>query len=189
MPLCRRMGLAAPDGLSLGGTLQGEVGYSNAGGFSGGATITDAVATLPNLPPIRASLARLAISGSSIHFDPATIETSDQGTLEASGDYDASTQRVLTTLTAVEVRLAPLKEAVSKWFGQPSALFAFSDGTVTGEMIYTQQGPDPALWSGQLQIKDASVQPEGLAVPLQQFNGRVLFGESTLDMPRFSAAS
>jgi hypothetical protein len=139
------------------------------------------------LPPIRASLARIAISGSSIHFDPATIETPDEGTLEVSGDYDPSTQRTVTTLNAAGVRLGPFKETVSKWFGQPSALLAFSDGSVTGEMIYSHQGSDPALWSGQLQIKDASLRPDGMAVPLEQFNSRVLFGESTLDMPRFSA--
>lgn len=187
LPLCRRMGLAVPDGLSLGGTLQGEVGYSNGAGFSGGATIDNAVATLPNLPPIRTSLARIAISGSSIHFDPATIETPDEGTLEASGDYYPASQRVVTTLTAVEVKLAPLRETVSKWFGEPSALQPFTDGTITGEMIYTHQGSDPALWSGQLQIENGSLQPDGVAVPLRQFNSRVLFEDSSLDLPRFSA--
>jgi hypothetical protein len=187
LPLCKRMGLAAPDGLTLGGTLQGEVGYSNSAGFTGGATIQNAVATLPNLPPIRAPLARIAISGSSIHFDPATIETADRGTLEASGDYYPATQRVVTTLTAVEVKLAPLRDTVSKWFGEPSALLPFDDGTITGEMIYSHQGSDPASWSGQLQIKDGSLQPDGLAVPLHQFDSRVLFEDSTLDLPRFSA--
>jgi AsmA family len=187
LPLCKRMGLAVPDGLSLGGTLQGEVAYSNSSGFSGGATIQNAVATLPNLPPIRAPLARIGISGSSIHFDPATIETPDRGTLEASGDYYPATQRIVTTLTAVEVKLAPLRETVSKWFGEPSALLAFNDGTVTGEMIYSHQGSDPASWSGQLQIKDGSLQPDGLAVPLRQFNSRVLFEGSNLDLPRFTA--
>ena len=187
LPLCRRMGLAVPDGLTLSGRLQGEVGYSSSSGFNGGATIDNAVATLPNLPPIRTSLARIAIYGAAIHFDPATIETPDQGTLEASGDYYPGTQRVVTTLTAVEVKLAPLRETVSKWFGEPFALQPFTDGTITGEMIYVHQGSDPALWSGQLQIKNGSLQPDGVAVPLRQFNSRVLFEDSSLDLPHFSA--
>jgi hypothetical protein len=187
LPLCKRMGLAAPDGLSLGGALDGAVGYSNDTGFNGGATITDAVATLPNLPPLRAALANIRVSGSSIHFDPATIETADDGTLQASGDYFPATQRVVTTLTATDVRLAPLKETVSKWFGQPPGLAAFDDGVVTGEMTYRHQGAEPALWSGQFEITGAQLEAEGLAQPLQQFDSRVIFNDATLDIPHFSA--
>ncbi|MGC2658900.1 MAG: AsmA family protein, partial [Bryobacteraceae bacterium] len=187
LPLCKRMGLAVPVGLSLGGMLQGEVAYSNGSGFSGGATISNAVATLPNLPPIRTALARIAISGSSIHFDRAVLETPDTGTLEVSGTYDPAAQSVVTTLTAIELKLVPLQETVSKWFGEPSALLAFDSGTATGEMIYTHVGSDPAIWSGELEIKDGSLAPDGVALPLRQFNGRVVFGATTLDLPRFTA--
>lgn len=83
LPTCKRMGLPLPDDLTLSGTVDGAIGYSNRAGLAGGLALSDLVATLPNLPPLHAAIASAKVSSTGIHFEPTVIETSFGGTLRA----------------------------------------------------------------------------------------------------------
>ncbi len=187
LPLARRMGLSVPDGLSLNGALDGAIGYSNRAGVSGSIGVTDAVATLPNVPPLRVALANATISGDCIHLDPATIQTVSGGTLQAGGDYYLSTRRVVAYLNATDFPVATLKSTVKAWFAVPAALEVMNDGMMSGQLVFTNTAAGPSSSSGQFQFTEATLNPPGLAVPLKNSAGRVTFDSANVDLAHFSA--
>ena len=192
LPLGKRMGLAFPPDLEMKGSLDGVVGYSNASGLEGGIAITNAVATLPGIPPLRSAVANVRVSAGNIHIDPAILEAGVGGTLRAGGDYNLSSQRLAATLSVDEFPVRALKTTAQTWFGAPAALTSLTDGYVTGQFRYSSEergdnNVEPAAWSGQFQFSNAILAPPGIAVPLKQAEGRAQFGPSTFDLPHFSA--
>jgi AsmA family len=194
LPLGRRMGLSLPAELQMRGALDGVVGYSNSTGLAGGVAITNAVATLPNIPPLRSAAAKVTISSDNIHIDPAILEAGVGGTLRAGGDYSLSNQHLIASVSADAFPVAALKSTIQTWFGAADALSIWSDGDVTGQFAYNYQGPDrnmpaiPAAWSGKFQFSNATFNIPGLGLPLKHAQGHASFNASTFDLPHFSAA-
>lgn len=193
LPLGKRMGLALPAGLQMSGTLNGVVGYSNSSGLAGGVAITNAVATFPEIPPLRSAVANLTILPDSIHIEPAILQAAVGGTLRAGGDYSLSTQRLTASVSADAFPVAALKSTTQAWFGAPNALSVWSGGYVTGQLTYEYQrpgagaAPKPAAWSGQVQFSSATFDIPGLGMPLKHAQGRASFTASTFDLPHFTA--
>ncbi len=185
LPFGRRMGLSLPQGLALNGTLEGFMGYSSDAGMAGRVAVRDATATLPDVPPLRASLVTASISGDRIHLDPAVLQT-DHGTLQAGGDYYTSVPRVVASLMAEDFSIDALKSTVGAWFGTPSCLVMLNTGALTGTLDYMHDGSQPPSWSGHFQFTDASLNPPGLAIPLEHSQGRVAFDDTTFDLDRFA---
>ena len=194
LPLGRRMGLALPQDLVMKGMLNGVVGYSNRSGLAGAVSIQDAVAALPDTPPLRVAAAAVTISPDRIHFDPAAVQTSAGGDLQASGDYYLSGRRVQAVLNAGEFPLNPLKNTIGAWLEMPAAVAALRGGLVSGECTYAHElssseagNLTPPSWSGQIQVANATLDVPGLAFPLKRFNGHVAFAGPVLKVSRFSA--
>lgn len=196
LPLGQRMGIALPEGLSLAGSVDGAVGYSNdRGGLSGGVSIQNVIATVPDLPPLRSASADATIWPDHVHFDPAIIQTSAGGTLRAGGDYYFSGELAHASLSADHFAVNALKRTIAAWFGAPPALAAFAGGDITGQLNYSRSSDtDPAAdpgapsWSGQFQISDGTLDLPGLAMPLNHAQCRIAFDPRTLELSRFSAA-
>ncbi len=189
LPLFRRMGFAVPPGVALSGAINGVVGYSNASGLSGEVSIHDAVATLPNIPPISAAGADLKILPDTLHLEPATLQTTGGGTMQVGGDYRWDNQRLAAAITVNNVSVQTLKNTAQAWFGEPPALAAFADGdsgTVTGQLQYGYSAGSGG-WSGEFEFSNATLSAVGVAMPLQQAQGKLVFTPATLDVPHFTA--
>jgi hypothetical protein len=192
LPLAKRMGLTIPQDAQLTGTLDGVIGFSKASGLQGGVEISDAAATLPNVPPLRSPSAHVTISGDRMHFDRAAIETDVNGTLAASGDYYLASPRIEASLTATAFPVAALKRTMAEWFDPAGAFSAFSSGELSGQFSYAHDlSPGDALqspaWSGDFQFANSTLSLPGLAVPLEDAQGRAVFNRSTFNLERFSA--
>ncbi|MGA8030650.1 MAG: AsmA family protein, partial [Bryobacteraceae bacterium] len=186
LPISRRMGLVIPENLAMKGVLAGDVGYSNNTGLSGAVAINNVEATLPNLPSLSAELVKMSISAERVHFEPAIIQTSAGGTLQAGGDYYLSTRHVTASLNADQFPVHALKSTADAWFGSPAALALLEDGNITGQLTYQHEGASPETWSGQFQFADCDLKPPGIAIPLTHSEGHVAFDNSTLELTRFS---
>lgn len=194
LPAGKRMGITVPEGLSLAGSVDGAVGYSNTGGLSGGLSMQDVVATVPDLPPLRSAAASATILSDHVHFYPAIIQTSVGGTLRAGGDYYFSGDAARASLSADDFAISALKNTVAAWFGTPDALAAFTNGNITGQLNYARSTEgDPSgdinkiSWSGQFQLADGTLNLPGVASPLKNAQGRITFDPQTFDLSRFSA--
>ncbi len=187
LPLGRRMGLSLPRDLALKGTLEGFVGYSSDSGVAGRIAVRDAIATLPDVPPLRASVVTASISGDRIHLEPAVLQT-DRGTLQAGGDYYTSTPRVIASLNADDFSVDALKSTVNAWFSAVPGMTMLNGGAVSGTLVYKHEGAQPASWSGQFQFTDATLNPPGIAVPLEHSQGLVTFDDTTFDLDHLSTS-
>ena len=195
LPLGKRMGIAFPAGLQMDGSLNGVIGASNSGEANsmivhGGVMVSDAVANIPNIPPLRSALARITIDGNRIHIDPSILQTDSGGTLRAGGNFDLATQKMDADIDVDEFSIAAFKQTTNAWFGSPQALALLTSGTLTGRFQVKfgaalpdgdQRGP---VWSGQTELSDATLSLAGLAEPVEQFEGRAVFDETTFDLPK-----
>jgi hypothetical protein len=185
LPFAKRMGLAIPQDLAMTGSVDGTLGYSNAGGLSGDFAIRNATATLPNVPPLHAAVVNAIVTSDRVHFNPAMLDA-PTGTLQASGDFYLLTPTVIASLGAQDFPVETLKGTVDAWFGAPPALGILNGGNVSGDLSYRREEGAAALWSGQLEFAHATLNPPGLGVALEHSEGRVAFDDSTLDVSRFS---
>ncbi len=190
LPLFRRMGFGVPAGVALSGAINGVIGYSNTSGLAGEVSLHDAVATLPNIPPISAAGADLKILPDALHLEPATLETTGGGTIQVGGDYRWDNQRLAAALTVNNVSVQTLKSTSKAWFGEPPALSAFSDagnGSITGRLQYDNSAGAAGGWSGEFEFSNATLSAVGVAVPLQQAQGKLVFTPESLDVSHFTA--
>jgi AsmA family len=185
LPLGRRMGLALPENLEIQGAMQGTIAYSNSTGLGGTVSISNASATMPNVPPLHAQVVTATVFPDRIHFDPAVIDT-PEGNLRAGGDYYLSSSRSIAALNVTDFSVDALKNTVGAWFGTPSELALLNGGRMDGTFNYLHQQPAPPDWSGQFQFTDSTLQPDGVAVPLEKAEGQVAFDASSVDVTRFS---
>src|ERR1700685_3131472 len=163
------------------------VSYSNHSGLEGGVSLKNVVVTLPNLPPLRTALTSANLFPDRIHVEPAVIQSSSGGSLQAGGDYYFFSQRLVAALSTDGFSWAALKNPPEAWFGEPPAFAGVHDGTITGRLIYASEPQAASSWSGQFQFADASIGAPALALPLEHSRGRVTFDSSTLNVDRFSA--
>ena len=187
LPLASRMGLSLPDDLSLTGTLDGTVSYSEQGGLSGKVTMHNLATTVPGASPLTASTAAVDISSDHLHLDDTTFQTSDGNTLEASGDYFPETREVDARLHLTNAPLNVLKNETSAWFGEGVILGMITGGQVSGRLGYTHAGHDPALWSGQVAFTGATLTPPGLASPLRHSSGHLSYRGPDFQIDNLSA--
>jgi hypothetical protein len=187
LPLARRMGLGLPDGLSITGTANGAVGYSNRHGWNGALEFSGLTASLPDLAPLKASDAVVSVEGGRIHFAPVLLDTDFGGKLEASGDYFPDTRTVAAAVNVSDAPLSDFSRMIEPWFNAPPVLPAFSKGTITGHLDYRHQLPGDPIWEGQFQIAKAEFEPTGLSMPLKQFSGRFVLSGANVTVTRLSA--
>ena len=191
LPLGRRMGIALPAGLEMDGALDGVVGFSNSAGLEGGVVITNAVAKVPDMPPLRSASANVTISANRIHIDPAILQSDFGGTLRAGGDFDLTTQDMTAEISADQFSAVAFKQTTRAWFGNqpsgsPEALSMIEDGNLSGHFVVASGPKDKPSWYGQVQLTNATVAVPGAAAPVKRLQGRATFDENTFDLPHMS---
>ncbi len=188
LPLARRMGIALPAGLKMDGSLDGVVGLSNSSGFEGGLVITDAVADIPEVPPLRSASANVTISNNLIHIDPAILQVEPGGTFRAGGDFDLASQSMTVRIAADQFSISAFKQTINAWFGSPPALALATAGNVSGTFQVSDSSAHKAIWSGQMQFTNATASIPGVDGPITHLAGKAAFDEDTFDLPRFTGA-
>ncbi len=187
LPLAQRMGVWTPAGLGLNGTLDGIVGYSNRAGLGGGVALNDLAVTLPGAPALQVKRTTATIGSSNVHLDPTVVTSDGKNILEASADYSPSTRSVEVAVTADHGDLKVLSEVLRSWFTDFPALSSFDQGVVTGQIHYSHDTLADPVWSGMLQVSDATLRPAGLTDPVTDLSARISFDELGLDATRVSA--
>ncbi len=186
LPLGRRMGIALPAGLKMDGTLDGVIGFSDSAGLEGGVVITNAVANIPDVPPLRSASANVTISPNRIHIDPAILQSNSGGTLRAGADFNFGTQEMIAEITADQFSATAFKQTTDAWFGSPEALALITEGMLSGQFVVTNSPKKKPVWAGQMQLADATVAIPGAALPVTHMAGKATFDEDTFDLPKFT---
>ncbi|MGH9640465.1 MAG: hypothetical protein ACRD3Y_10415, partial [Bryobacteraceae bacterium] len=186
LPVARRLGMPLPDSFTAAGTLNGSVQYSSAKGLSGTLVMEDLSASVAGQPRFQTGVASATIASDHFHLDPATVQQTGSGTLEAGGDYYFSSGRVVATLEAKQFSAAALKETLTTWFGSPWALDPIEEGRLSGEVKYAHQGDEPAAWSGAFRMNHATLKLPALSHQITDCSGRFRFDDSDFSLTHFS---
>ncbi|MBV9497921.1 MAG: AsmA family protein [Acidobacteriaceae bacterium] len=194
LPFAKRMGINLPQDVSIAGRVDGAIGYSNGTGLAGGLEIKDALAKLPDMPPMRTDSVLATVLPDHIRFDPAIIQTSSSGALRVAGEYYFSGEKAIASLSAQAFPVKALKQMADAWFSNPDALGALTAGAITGQLEYsrdqtasTQLMEEKPSWSGQVRLINGILTIPGLASALDQAQGRIAFDNSTFDLTHFTA--
>ncbi|MGA7410812.1 MAG: AsmA family protein [Bryobacteraceae bacterium] len=187
LPLAQRMGIWSPAGLSLAGTLDGVVGYSNRAGMEGGVALNDLAVTLPGVPALEVKHATATISSGNIHLAHMAVSSDGKDVLEASADYSPDTRSVAVSASADRGDLKVLTKVLRGWFTDFPALSSFEEGAVTGQIHYSHDASAEPVWNGLLQVSDGTLQAAGLMDPVTNVSARISFDELGLDATRLSA--
>jgi hypothetical protein len=186
MQLARHMGAELPPGLELSGTLDGALGYSGRERLQGELAFHDTAVTIPDSPPVRFEQARIVFDHGQVRLAPALVRTAndDQAQIEASYAINEGTVylSISTEAMKVESLRAQVALAAVPWLEQVGA------GQWSGRLNY-HSGAGSAGWTGNLQIKNATVPVPGLAHPIEIASARAEMGGARVVLDRIDAAA
>lgn len=176
MQLARDMGAQLPPKLQVSGTVDGAIGYSGEGSFQGTLGFHDAALTIPDSPPVRFEHAYLVTDHGHVRLSPAEARSGEDDRAEIEADYGIDTDTLDLSIVTESMKVSSLRLQVAlaavPWLEQVTT------GEWSGELRYHREparqtaaqpaGPSHiAAWTGDLQVKDASIAVPGLADPLQ----------------------
>lgn len=168
MQVARDMGAQFPPKLQLGGTVDGAIGYSGQGSFQGTLGFHDASLTIPDSPPIRFEDAYLVMDHGRVRLTPAFVVTADGERAALEGDYGIDDETLELKISTDGMNVASLRAQVA--LAAIPWLERLESGRWSGQLLYRlgpkNSAPGISAWSGDLEVKDASIKTPGLADPL-----------------------
>ncbi len=164
----RHMGWSPPENLTVGGSMSGSAAFNQREGISGRVTLSDATLTLPDEEPLRAPEAQIEIGGGAVRMAPAVVHIGETQSAEVRGSYTLAAPR------ALDVRIAAqgLSVASMRSFGLAAipVIEQTPQGTWEGWARYRNQdvqGNPREEWTGESKLRDARIQIDGLAAPVE----------------------
>ena len=158
--IARQMGGEFPDKLTAGGSVSGQIRYTQPGGIAGELELRDASLSLPDAKPLRASSASVSIREGSLYLDSATVEIGDKESAELQANYRIEEPRGL------DMRIATrgMNVVDMRSFGLASIPLLDKTATGTWRGWARYRSGD---WSGEYDLQNARISIDGLADPLR----------------------
>jgi len=176
MELARHMGAELPPKLKLSGTLDGALGYSGEGGLQGELAFHNPALTIPDSPPLGAEQAHVVFDHSLVRLTPAVVRTADQDEARMEAAYSLDEGTLDLKISTGAMKVASLRSQVAlaavPWLEQVRS------GEWSGQLAY-HRDVSKSGWTGDLQLRDASMQIQGLADPLE-----IAAAHAQIDGPR-----
>jgi hypothetical protein len=184
MDLASHMGAQFSPGLSLSGTMDGELDYGTQGEFQGQVAFHGAALTIPGSTPVDFEQASLTIGKGHVRLAPAVVRTSDGEEARLEADYDMGAPSLDLSIAADAMRVVSLRSQVAlaavPWLEQVTS------GRWTGLLRYHSDSAASG-WSGRLQLADAEIPVPGLADPLRLVTARVRIDGARVTLDRLTA--
>ncbi len=166
----RHIGAPIPAGATLNATLDGEIGYSRAGGVQGQLVLNQGSFQLPQGAPTEFGVAPLEIHNSDVRFGPAEIRFDRDQSAQLQIFYGLNTRTVVLELETGALSLAQTKPLIARWLGPGSMplLEQCRQGNWKGTLIYERKDQEgPGAWTGVLDLQATQMDLPGVAVPLR----------------------
>lgn len=186
--IARHLGATLPDKLAAGGSLSGEVQYSEADGLAGKVALQDASVTLPDGHPLRAASAALEIDHQTMSLEPSTVSVGANESAEVEGTFS------LENAPSLDLKITTRALSVSdmRSFGVASIplLDQTPQGTWRGWARYQLNGgasDQTGQWSGEYELQNARIPVEGLAEPLRVQSAAVTLNGKRIAVSRIRA--
>lgn len=179
LDLARRAGVPLAAGLTLEGTLSGEIELAGPNGaLTGAAQFTKLEVGLPNALPIRFPTASFTLRGGEIRLGPATAELEGDGRAEIEAVWSPLRSTAELKLATRRMKVEQLTSAWGKLFGgsQVPLLSDCRSGFWGGAAVYRRSEQGKESWSGDLRLTEAAFPVAGLAAPVTIDSAKVTLG-------------
>ncbi len=173
MGLALHMGVPLPPGVTLSGTMDGAMVYTQGGRLQGELGFHDTAVGTPDSPPVRFEQAYVILDSGHARLSPAVVRVgealapaspgapADQAEIEA--DYNLSGNIFDLTIHTESMPVAALRAQAAlasvPWLEQ------VNEGTWSGDLHHHRE-PGKSLWTGKVTIHDAQMAVPGLADPV-----------------------
>jgi hypothetical protein len=157
LKIARSMGATYPEQVAAEGKVSGSLIFN--GGLSGVLALEEASLTLPGAAPLRASEATVNIAQGTVRLGRTVVQAGESQSAEVEGSYSLSEPRELD----VKVTTRGLNVADMRSFAMAAipVLRETSKGLWRGWARYRAD-----KWSGEFELRDASIHVEGIAEPV-----------------------
>jgi hypothetical protein len=160
----RHMGMALPEGVQVEGKLNGAIGYSRPGGFQGRLAAVDATLRAPATPVLKFESAEVVIDGGVVNIGPSRVEAEGGQTAELTAEYRLDDSAVDVKIATAGMAAAEIQKGVGV---QVPVLGGLQQGTWKGALRYQRSGSEEGAWTGDFDVRDATVDVDGLAEPVR----------------------
>jgi hypothetical protein len=186
LQVARHMGVMLPRNATVGGWVEGVVGYAAPGGVQGELGFYETRLALPGSPPLRFEEARLLFDDGSVSLLPSAASTpeGERATVEGrwtwnSGAWDF---RVATASMDVSALRAQAALAAVPWIEQ------LQSGTWSGELRYrfVPEDREATGWRGRVSLTGAALPVPGLAAPIRLESAQASIDRARVSLDRMS---
>ena len=153
-------GATLPENLTVDGSVSGTAYYNQRNGLSGQLALTEASLTVPDREPVKASEARVTVIGTAVRLAPTVVHIGENQTAQIDGIVTLTEPRTID----LTINTKGLSVAAMQSFGL-SAIPIIEQtprGTWKGWARYREAG-----WSGESELRDARIQLDGFADPIE----------------------
>jgi hypothetical protein len=185
MDLARHMGVELPPKLNLKGSIDGAIGYSDAGSFQGEMAFHNTVLTIPDSPPVRFEQAALMFGQGHAYLKPAVVRVGEQDQAQVEADFEMGTGALDLEISTTGMNVASLRAQVAlaavPWLEQVQS------GNWSGQLHYRLDPAAQSGWTGKLTLTDAVIPIQGVESPVQLSSARALIDHARVSIDRIDA--
>lgn len=165
----RHMGAALPADVIAEGKVNGAIGVASPGGLNGELAFTDTALRVPNSGSVHMPAALLVIADRQVRLEPTEVTLENGHTARVEARYSAAQRVFSAAITARALSAADLRTGTARILsaGAIPMIAACRQGVWGGVLEYVQKGDEPALWTGHLELQNATLDLPGVAAPLR----------------------
>jgi len=184
MQVAEHMGVRFPEGISLGGFIDGAIGYSGQANWQGALALHEASLAIPDSPPVRFEQAQIVLDQGHIRLAPALVRTADGGQAQVEADYLLDRDTLDLAISTASMQVSSLRAQVSlaavPWLEQLRT-------GVWGGMLRYHRGPPKTGWTGDLEVTGAELPVPGLASPVELASAHAVIDGPRVALDRIRA--
>lgn len=189
--LARELGASPPPGLALGGLASGAVSWSAERGPQGQFLIEEGAIAWEDsaAAPVRFPVARFLLLGDRLRLEPTELRLSDTEVAFTEFSAGPSRERLELRLRAEAISIARFLDLWGRLTAHspPPLLAACAGGRFDGSLHFSRTSAAEGVWDGALLVRDALLEVEGLARPVELAAGGILLDRSASSLRLLSA--
>ncbi len=180
--LFRNFGASIPNELRLSGSMQGDLHYTAAQGWTGSGSVRDAALQIRDLPVLAFDQASIDVAGVTARLLPVKMSSGTETIGTVAGNYSFKDGSFEVDLSSTGGPFAGLL----KTFPVTSVplLSTLKSANWSGDLRFVQMASAPGQWTGSGQLTDAVVGIPALARPLEIARASVRIDGEALQLDR-----
>ena len=185
----RHMGARLPADVQVEGKINGGIGYSNSGGLAGRLALDGASLRFAPDEAIEFESAQVLLANNRITLAPATARMENGQSAQIEGEYALDNTYATLRASTRQLTIAEVESSAGQILkAAPIPMLEnLHHGTLRGWIGFVKAGDDPADWSGEYELQNASMEIPGLSAPVRLASASVDMKAGQIRMTKMRA--